>query len=194
MAQPLPPDLALAKALSPSCLHVIYPHPQPLCIIPCCRFTWHTGNRATDARFQFLAPTPLRFGLVNAQPHCPHVIHPRPPQHHSALPFHTARPKSSTPARFRVFKPFNYFRCGCHSILPYSSHYLLGPFLSSGNLIILPCCLSKPSAASPTSLHSHRSKLVLRNDHAHFIHRFSSSNAWASRSLHKTLSIDPLFN
>ena len=34
---PLPPDLALANALSPSCLHVIYLHPQPLCIIPCCR-------------------------------------------------------------------------------------------------------------------------------------------------------------
>jgi hypothetical protein len=60
--------------------------------------------------FSVFSPNPpLRFGLVNAQPHCPHLIHPRPPQHHSALPFHTACPKSSTPARFRVFKFFNYF-------------------------------------------------------------------------------------
>jgi hypothetical protein len=74
------------------------PPPLPPHTIPHRRFTRRARNRATTARFRFLAQPPpcLAFRERTAPPPLPHrTHHPTTPMHHPPSPFHTARPKPS---------------------------------------------------------------------------------------------------
>jgi hypothetical protein len=91
------------------CRCLISPCPPPLCIVPYRRFTRHSQNRATTARFRGFGsnPTPPP-RLANAQPlplSMSYQPMPATSLHHPVLPFFTAHLKPSCCAWFSYFRP-----------------------------------------------------------------------------------------
>ena len=89
----------MANAQPPWRLRAIFLHPPPPSTTAHCRFTWHTRNRATNARFRGFGPKPAPWPHVveraTPQPSLCHFPTPTTSQHHHLTLFYTAHLKPS---------------------------------------------------------------------------------------------------